>query len=275
MIIIGNLLVTVPRWADQEDPLLIGLRQSARKYWVDVFDAPAQLYKPMPETAQARMVRDLDDWDEPADKRDCVLVCLNRQAAQALPKNRLVIDSLRQRRGKLRFAAIGPETAHDFSRALGKLDLASVTPDQMLKPDVSGQLEDLASRLLGRVKLGTLIIALGISEDHTDFSQRLISGGLRVVRMPIYTAVAQEMIPLQDSKAPWFVLVSAFGFLAPTAQALAAQRITFGQITWMGPSTSEARAKRAYPNAQWISLHGASPEDFIAEDILEKISTSD
>ena len=275
MIIIGNLLVTVPRWADQEDPLLVGLRQSAKKHWVDVFDAPAQLYKPMPETAQGRAVRDLDDWDEPGDARECVVVCVNRQASQALAKNRLVVEALKRRRNKLRFAAIGPETAHDFARTLGKLDIASITAEQVLTPDVSGRLDDLAARLLGRVKLGTLIIALGIAEDHTDFSQKLISGGLRLVRIPVYTAIAQDMIRLPDSKAPWYVLVSAFGFMAPTIAALAAQGIAADRMVWMGPSTSEARARRAYPTAQWISLRGSSPEDFIAEDILEKIMNED
>lgn len=275
MIVVGNLLVTVPRWADQEDPLLVGLRQSARKFWVEVFDSPAQLYKPMPETAQGRAVRDLDDWDEPGDARECVVVCVNRQASQALAKNRLVVEALKRRRNKLRFAAIGPETAHDFARTLGKLDIASITAEQVLTPDVSGRLDDLAARLLGRVKLGTLIIALGSAEEHTDFSQKLISGGLRLVRMPIYTAISQDMIPLPESAAPWYVLVSAFGFMAPTIAALAAQRIPSDRIIWMGPSTSEARARRAHPNAQWISLRGTSPEDFIAEDILERISTTD
>jgi uroporphyrinogen-III synthase len=272
MVIVGNLLVTLPRWADQQDPLIVELRQSASNYWVEVFDAPAQLYKPMPETAQSRAVRDLDDWDEAGDTRECVVVCVNRQAAQALEKNRLVIEALKRRRSKLRFAAIGPETAYDFTRMLDKLGVVQVAADRVLTPDVSGHLDDLAARLLGRVKLGTLVIALGIAEDHTDFSQKLISGGLRVVRMPIYTAISQDMIPLPASKAPWYVLVSTFGFMASTIQALAAQRIPASSVTWMGPATSEARARRAYPSMEWISLRGSSPDDFIARDILEKIT---
>jgi hypothetical protein len=40
-------------------------------------------------------------------------------------------------------------------------------------------------------------------------------------------------------------------------------------------SKLSARARRARRNAQWISLRGTSPEDFIAEDVLERISTTD
>jgi hypothetical protein len=55
---------------------------------------------------------------------------------------------------------------------------------------------------------------------------------------------------------------------------LALQGVAFADITWMGPSASEPLVKKSYRNIKWISLTGASADDFIANDVLEKITNA-
>lgn len=274
MLIVGNLLVTVPCWADRDNQLFKDLSASAKKYWVDVYDAPSQVYKASPESAQVRMIRELDDWDEPGDKRDCYLVCTNRQAAEALGRNVSVLEALEKRSGKLKYAAVGVETAYEFADVVSRFGIAKISRKEILTPEIGGRLDTLAEEMLAKVPKGTLAVVLGVAEDRGDFAQRLISGGLRVVRMPIYSAITKEVGKLPEVKAPWFVLVSASGFVPLLAKELAAQGVAFADITWMGPSASEPLVKKSYPSIKWISLAGAGADDFFANDILEKISHS-
>lgn len=274
MLIVGNLLVTVPHWSERENPLFKDLSASAKKYWVDVYDAPSQIYKPSPEAVQVKLVRELNDWDEPGDKREVVVVATSRQAAEALGRNVSVLEALEKRSHKLKFAAVGIETAYDFADVLSRFGVAKVSRKDIMTPEVPGRLENLAQDLIESVPRGTLAIVLTVAEDRTDFAQKLISGGLRVVRMPVYSAIVQEMGRLPEVKAPWFVLVSASGFVPLLAKELASHGVAFADITWMGPSASEPLVKKSYPSIKWISLSGAGADDFIANDILEKIANA-
>ncbi len=274
MLIVGNLLVTVPHWSERENPLFKDLSASAKKYWVDVYDAPSQIYKPSPEALQVKLVRELNDWDEPGDKREVVVVATSRQAAEALGRNVSVLEALEKRSHKLKFAAVGIETAYDFADVLSRFGVAKVSRKDIMTPEVPGRLENLAQDLIESVPRGTLAIVLTVAEDRTDFAQKLISGGLRVVRMPVYSAIAQEMGRLPEVKAPWFVLVSASGFVPLLAKELASQGVAFADITWMGPLASEPLVKKSYPSIKWISLAGSGADDFIANDILEKIANA-
>ncbi len=274
MLIVGNLLVTVPHWSGRENPLFKDLSASAKKYWVDVYDAPSQIYKPSPEALQVKLVRELTDWDEPGDKREVVVVATSRQAAEALGRNVSVLEALEKRSSKLKFAAVGIETAYDFADVLSRFGVAKVSRKDIMTPEVPGRLENLAQELIESVPRGTLAIVLTVAEDRTDFAQKLISGGLRVVRMPVYSAIVQEMGRLPEVKAPWFVLVSASGFVPLLAKELASQGVAFADITWMGPSASEPLVKKSYPSINWISLSGAGADDFVANDILEKIANA-
>jgi len=274
LLVVGNLLATVPRWSERENPLFKDLSASAKKYWVDVYDAPSQIYKPSPEALQVKLVREFNDWDEPGDKREVVVVATSRQAAEALGRNISVLEALEKRSGKLKFAAVGIETAYDFADVLGRFGIAKVSRKEIITPEVPGRLENLATDLVGKVPSGTLAVVLTVAEDRGDFAQKLISGGLRVVRMPVYSAISQEMGRLPDVKAPWFVLVASSGFVPPLAKELASQGVAFADITWMGPSASEPLVKKSYPNIKWISLTGASADDFIANDVLEKITNA-
>ena len=274
MLIVGNLLVTVPQWSERENPLFKDLSASAKKYWVDVYDAPSQIYKPSPEAVQVKLVRELNDWDEPGDKREVVVVATSRQAAEALGRNVSVLEALEKRSTKLKFAAVGIETAYDFADVLSQFGVAKVSRKDIMTPEVPGRLENLAQDLIESVPRGTLAIVLTVAEDRTDFAQKLISGGLRVVRMPVYSAIVQEMGRLPEVKAPWFVLVSASGFVPLLAKELASQGVAFADITWMGPSASEPLVKKSYPSIKWISLSGSGADDFIANDILEKIANA-
>jgi uroporphyrinogen-III synthase len=274
VLIVGNLLVTVPHWSGRENPLFKDLSASAKKYWVDVYDAPSQIYKPSPEALQVKLVRELTDWDEPGDKREVVVVATSRQAAEALGRNVSVLEALEKRSSKLKFAAVGIETAYDFADVLSRFGVAKVSRKDIMTPEVPGRLENLAQELIESVPRGTLAIVLTVAEDRTDFAQKLISGGLRVVRMPVYSAIVQEMGRLPEVKAPWFVLVSASGFVPLLAKELASQGVAFADITWMGPSASEPLVKKSYPSINWISLSGAGADDFVANDILEKIANA-
>ncbi|MFM1928101.1 MAG: hypothetical protein RIR28_684 [Pseudomonadota bacterium] len=272
MLIVGNLLVTVPRWSERENQLFKDLSAAAKQYWVDVYDAPSQIYKPSPESLQAKLVRELNDWDEPGDRRECYLVATSRQAAEALGRNVSILEALAKRSSKLKYAAVGAETAYDFSAVLARFGIAQVPRKDILTPEIPGRLDNLAQEMLGKVPAGTLAIVLTVAEDRGDFAQKLISGGLRVVKIPAYSAIPQDLGKLPVVKAPWFVLVSASGFVPLLAKELAAQGIAFADITWMGPSASEAPVKKSYPSIKWISLRGAGADDFIANDILEKIT---
>lgn len=275
LIIAGNLLVTVPRWSERENQLFKDLSAAAKQYWVDVYDAPSQIYKPTPEPMQAKLVRELNDWDEPGDRRGVYLVATSRQAAEALGRNVSILEALATRSAKLKFAAVGVETAYDFSEVLGRFGIAQVPRKDILTPEISGRLDNLAQEMLGKVPTGTLAIVLTSAEDRGDFAQKLISGGLRVVKIPAYSSVPQELGKLPDVKAPWFVLVSASGFVPLLAKELAAQGIAFADITWMGPSASEVPVKKSYPGIKWISLRGSGADDFIANDVLERITHAD
>ena len=110
-----------------------------------------------------------------------------------------------------------------------------------------------------------------MSGDKGDLARALVSGGFRVVRLPVFSISVQNLIDLPQSDLPWWFLVSSSSVLKTLVQDLRYQKKRPENVLWMGAFRSiEANLKKLVPNAHWVHV-----PDLVPIDILEAISKSE
>ncbi len=268
MVILANLLVTRAVWRGGTDPLSEELKKEGDRYWIKVFHSPAEEFRITGEAAQRAALRELNDWDDVADVRPFYLVATSPPAAEALAKVPNLLAAIKARQSRLKCAAIGDETAFHFWEALKAHDLGPERYRQILVPTVSGHLDKLADSILVRAKPGTMVGLLESAEDSNALAQKLISGGARVVRLPIYSRSNRELIDLPNDGIPWWVLVTSSLAAKGTLLELNRQKVDLKEVTWIGsvPAIGQAIQKQV-PGARWVNV-----DDLTADRILDAIA---
>ncbi|MEK9811788.1 MAG: uroporphyrinogen-III synthase [Bordetella sp.] len=268
MVILANLLVTRAVWRGGTDPLSEELKKEGDRYWIKVFHSPAEEFRITGEAAQRAALRELNDWDDVTDVRPFYLVATSPPAAEALAKVPNLLAAIKARQSRLKCAAIGDETAFHFWEALKAHDLGPERYRQILVPTVSGHFDKLADSILVRAKPGTMVGLLESAEDSNALAQKLISGGARVVRLPIYSRSTREVIDLPNDGTPWWVLVTSSLAAKATLLELNRQKVDLKEVTWIGsvPAIGQAIQKQV-PGARWVNV-----DDLTADRILDAIA---
>jgi uroporphyrinogen-III synthase len=270
MVILANLLVTRAVWRGGTDPLSEELKKEGERYWIKVFHSPAEEFRLSDETLQRAGLRELNDWDEPGDHRPFYLVATSPAAAEALAKLPHLLAAMQARKSRIKYAAIGDDTAFHFWEALKPNDLGPERYKQILVPTVSGHFDKLADSILVRAKPGTMVGLLESVEDSNALAQRLISGGVRVVRLPVYSRSVRELIDLPFDGTPWWVLVTSSLAAKGALTELNRQEANLKDVTWIGsvPAIGETIRKQV-PDAKWVTV-----EELTAHHILDRIAKS-
>lgn len=268
MVTLANLVVTSPSWDDEVDPLASSLSELGKKFWVEVFLSPKQLLKVSPSPVQKAMVRELEDWDDLTDARPLILVATSPQAARAYAKIEPLVLSLQKRKTRLKYAAVGDDTALEFVYSLFEAGIVRLKVEDILKPPVSGHIEKLADSLIDKLKPGTMVALLEARGDNSDFAQRLVAGGLRVTRLPVFSRENQDLVALPKSDNPWWFLITSSSYLKLLVDEINSQKIDPKSVNWIGNVMSlKAAVSQVAPEARYHMV-----ENFIPERILETIS---
>jgi uroporphyrinogen-III synthase len=268
VVTLANLVVTSPSWDDEVDPLSSSLADQGKKFWVDVFLSPKQLLKVSPAAVQKAMVRELEDWDDLTDVRPLILVATSPQAARAFAKIEPLVTSLVKRKPRLKYAAVGDDTALEFVYSLFESGIVRLKVEDILKPPVSGHIDKLADMLTEKLKPGTMVALLEARGDRGDFAQRLVAGGLRVTRLPVFSRENQDLVALPQSDNPWWFLITSSAYLKSLADDINAQKIDPNSVHWIGNVMSlKSGVAQIAPEARYHMV-----ENFIPERILETIS---
>ncbi len=271
MVTVANLVVTGSVWEKKTDPLAEALESQARRYWVNVFNSPMQIMRFATETHQRAMVRELDDWDDVNDPRPCYLLCTSPAAAEGLAGLSPLKQSLAVRERRLRFAAVGDETAAQFAATVKLEGIARVRREEVITPAVSGHADKLVQKLIETAPDGSIVFTLESASDSGDIARGLVSGGLRVVRLPVFSISLQNLIDLPKSDLPWWFLITNSSVLKTLVQDLRLQKKRPENVLWMGHFRStETILRRLIPNAHWVEL-----PDLLPVNILETISKSE
>ncbi len=268
MVILANLLITRAVWRGGRDPLAEELKKEGGRYWIKVFHSPAEEFRLTDETLQRAALRELKDWDEPGDHRPFYLVATSPAAAEALAKLPHLVAAMKTRQSRLKYAAIGEDTAFHFWEALKPNDLGPERYRQILVPTVSGHFDKLADSILVRAKPGTMVGLLESAEDSNTLTQRLVSGGVRVVRIPVYSRSMRELIDLPQDGTPWWVLVTSSVAAKATLLEINRQKVDLQKVTFMGsvPAIGQTIQKQL-PDAKWVTV-----EELTAHHILDRIA---
>ena len=214
------------------------------------------------------MVRELEDWDDVKDSRPLILVATSPQAARAYAKIEPLVSSLQKRKTRLKYAAVGDDTALEFVYSLFESGIVRLKVEDILKPSVSGHIDKLADSLIEKLKPGTMVALLEARGDRGDFAQRLVAGGLRVTRLPVFSRENQDLVALPKSDNPWWFLITSSSYLKLLVDEINAQKIDPKSVNWVGNVMSlKAAVSQVAPEARYHMV-----ENFIPERILETIS---
>ena len=134
MVTLANLVVTAPSWDDEPEPLGKSIAERGKKFWIDVFLSPKQLLRVSPAAVQKSMVLELEDWDDLSDTRPLILVATSPHAARALGKIKPLVASLLKRKSRLKYAAVGDDTALELVFSLFESGIVKLKVEDILKP---------------------------------------------------------------------------------------------------------------------------------------------
>jgi uroporphyrinogen-III synthase len=257
-------------WQDGQDVLSDQLVKMSKSFWVNVHPSPMMLIREAGSPAVKAMIRELEDWDDVNDTRPFVLSCTSPAGAEALHRLAPVVSALIARKSRLKFAAIGEDTAVELMQALLGLGIAKVRFEDILRPSVSGHVDKLANALIEKCKPGTMIGILESSGDRGEFAQRCVAGGLRVVRMPVFSAAIQELSVIPRTGLPLWILVTASATLKAIVQDLQRSKVNLNEVRWIGSVASVGVSlSKILPDARYSMV-----PDLRADLILDKIAKS-
>lgn len=268
MVTLANLVVTAPSWDDEPEPLGKSIAERGKKFWVDVFLSPKQLLRVSPAAVQKSVVLELEDWDDLSDTRPLILVATSPHAARALGKIKPLVASLLKRKSRLKYAAVGDDTALELVFSLFESGIVKLKVEDILKPPVSGHIDKLADTLTEKLKPGTMVALLEARGDRVDFAQRLVTGGLRVTRLPVFSRENQELVALPQSDDPWWFLITSSSYLKSLADDLVMQKMDPNAVHWIGNVLMlKEGVSRVAPEARYHVV-----ENFIPERVLETVA---
>jgi hypothetical protein len=113
-----------------------------------------------------------------------------------------------------------------------------------------------------------MVALLEARGDRGDFAQRLVAGGLRVTRLPVFSRENQELVTLPQSDNLWWFLITSSAYLKSLAEDISSQKIDLNSVHWIGNViTLKDGVSRVAPEAHYHMV-----ENFIPERILETIS---
>jgi uroporphyrinogen-III synthase len=257
----ANLVVAVPSWDDEPEPLGKSIAERGNKFSVNVVLSPKQLLRISPAAVQRSMVLELDDWDDPSDTRPLILVATSPHAARALGKIKPLVACLLKRKSRLKYAAVGDDTALEFALSLYESGIETFGVADILKPPVSGHIDRLADMLTEKLKPGTMVALLEARGDRVDFSQRLVTGGLRVTRLPVFSRENQELVALPKSDDPWWFLITSASYLKSLSDDLILQEMDPNAVNWIGNVLSlKEGVSRVAPAARYHMVENLTPE---------------
>lgn len=268
MVTLANLVVTSPSWDDEADPLANSLMDLGKKFWVDVYLSPKQLLKVSPLPIQKSMVQELEDYDEVTDARPLILVATSPQAARAFSKIDSLVASLLKRKTRMKYAAVGDDTALEFVYSLFESGIVRLKVEDILKPSISGRTDKLVEMLTEKLKPGTMVALIEARGESSDFAQKLIASGLRVTRLPVFSRENRDLISLPASENPWWFLITSTSYLKSLSEEISSQKINPNSIQWIGNVKGlKDGVARVAPEASYYTV-----ENFIPERILETVS---
>lgn len=261
----ANLLVTRPVWGGQPDPWTEDLAARAKDVAIEVVLAPLQrIHRASPAEEQA-LVHALSLEASATPTTPLWLVSTSPAAGQALSQLGALGRALEALRERLRFAAIGDATAEGFLSALADLGLAPTSGASVLTAGPAGDAERLAPLILQQAAPREWVLLLEGAENRPDLADRLSAGGLRVLRLPVYTRSAEPMPILPKSALPWWVLITSSAVARPAAEALALQDIATDRAVWIGHHPAIGQAVRsAVPNARWVMVDRLTPSTILS-----------
>ena len=113
-----------------------------------------------------------------------------------------------------------------------------------------------------------MVALLEARGDRVDFAQRLVTGGLRVTRLPVFYRENQELVALPQSDDPWWFLITSSSYLKSLADDLVMQKMDPNAVHWIGNVlTLKEGVSRVAPEARYHVV-----ENFIPERVLETVA---
>ena len=141
----------------------------------------------LPNDARQRAVlREFADWDDVKDSRPLRVVAANPYAPEALEQFEPLINALKLRKDRLKYAALDDDTALAFSEIVRFVGIDQVSPREILTPKASGSSSELSRIDPNDAEDSELCVVLEEIEEAGGVAKRLIAANQRVIRMPIF-----------------------------------------------------------------------------------------
>jgi hypothetical protein len=264
----ANLIVTNATWGDVVNPLADALVKDGKRYWVDVDVCPLSTLELPNDARQRAVLREFADWDDVKDTRPLRVIAANPYAPEALEQFQPLVNALKLRNERLKYAALDDDTALSFSEIVRFVGIDQVTPREILTPMAPGSSVELAKLISGEAEANELCIVLEEIEEVGGVAKRLLAANQRVVRMPIFGRTKNNPDSLKLSDVPNFILVNDPYALSVAVQGLRRLAADLSEIVWVGNSALlQAMVKRDAPGSTWLEV-----PDLRHDVILEKVS---
>ena len=264
----ANLIVTNATWGDAANPLADALSKDGKRYWIEVDICPLSTLELPNDARQRAVLREFADWDDVKDSRPLRVVAANPYAPEALEQFEPLINALKLRKDRLKYAALDDDTALAFSEIVRFVGIDQVSPREILTPKASGSSFELSKLITKDAEDSELCVVLEEIEEAGGVAKRLIAANQRVIRMPIFGRTKNNPDILRLSDAPNFILVNDPYALTVAVQGLKRQAADLSEIVWVGTSALlRAMVKRDCPGSTWLDV-----PDLRHDVILDKVS---
>ena len=122
----ANLIVTNATWGDTANPLADALSNYGKRYWVEVDVCPLSTLELTNDARQRAVLREFADWDNVKDSRPLRVLPLS--SPEALEQFESLINALKLRKDRPKYAALDDDTALAFSEIVRFVGIDQVSP---------------------------------------------------------------------------------------------------------------------------------------------------
>ncbi|MEJ6630020.1 MAG: hypothetical protein QNL09_03885 [Burkholderiaceae bacterium] len=256
-----TLVVTAPVWGTSSSTLAVDIRRVSESYHVDIVDAPLFQMEMANDAVLRRVLRELADWDGVKDKTALTLVCGTQEAPDALELFDPLCLALRLRQDRLKYAALDAETATAMSEVCHIKDISKFHFKSVATPKLAGDMEEFVKQLMRAEEPRELFLVLEPTGSNGILAKKLISNGLRVIRLGFYMTRPVPMPSLRevDPKGLW-MLAMDIDVVRAAVNGLVSQGINPAAVKWIGnrPSVG-ALVRYEVPGAKWVNVPELKP----------------
>ena len=266
-----TLIVTAPAWASRPSLLSLDFSRLSADYQIDIVNSPLFRLEMGNDAVRRRVLRELADWDSIKNKTALTVVCASQDGPDALEYFDELCLALKLRANRIKFAALDSETAMSLSEVCHIKDIAKFHHKSVAIPKIAGSMNELVSQLMRYEEEREFFLVLEPCASPGYLAIKMISAGLRVIRLGYYMMQPMPLVPLQgvDPRGLW-MLAMDIESVKPAIVEVLRQGINPSKVRWIGnrPSVG-AVIKHELPDATWLNVLELKPHV-----VLDAISKS-